>query len=183
MITPIAWAEGLAAVAGPLSRGFELAAFLVFAVSSVALAVIDVATLRLPRRLVQVAFAFAALLLIAAAVSGGDWSRAGRALLCAALLFATYLALAVTAPAAVGGGDVRLAALIGLVLGWVGWGALVVGAFAGFVLGGLWAIGLLWLRGRARGAHMPYGPFMLAGAWLGVFAGEAVARCALGSPA
>lgn len=180
MIVEAVWPEGLAEAPGPLARSLELGAFLVFAGTSVVLAVIDVVTHRLPRIVVLGSGVLVAMLLIGSAASSGQWSRVVQALLGATVLFLGYLALAMIAPTAVGGGDVRLAALIGLTLGWVGWGALVVGAFAGFVLGGLWAIGLLVQRGRARSAHVAYGPFMLAGSWLGICFGELSARWVLG---
>ena len=57
-------------------------------------------------------------------------------------------------------------------LGWVGWGALVVGAFAGFLLGGIFAIVLVVTRRANRKSGIPFGPWMLAGAWTGIFFGN-----------
>ncbi len=80
--------------------------------------------------------------------------------------------------AGMGFGDVRLAALLGCTLGYVGWSAVVVGLYAAFVLFALPFLALAVLR-RDRGVmkrQYPFGPFLLAGAWLGVVAGEPVAR-------
>ena len=77
-----------------------------------------------------------------------------------------------TAGRGMGLGDVALAPLLGLTLGWLGWGASLTGLLGGFVLGAL--VGLLLMAvGRAgRRSRVPHGPFMLAGAALGLFAGQ-----------
>jgi leader peptidase (prepilin peptidase)/N-methyltransferase len=72
-------------------------------------------------------------------------------------------------------GDVKLAGVLGLFLGFLGWAELVVGAFAGFVLGGLFAIGLLLSRRAGRTSGIPFGPWMVAGAWVGIVGGGAIA--------
>ena len=77
-----------------------------------------------------------------------------------------------------GGGDVKLAGVVGLYLGWIGWGTLAVGAFAAFLLGGLFGIVLLIAAGRRTA--IPFGPWMIAGAWLGILTGEAVGSWYLG---
>lgn len=75
-------------------------------------------------------------------------------------------------PHAMGFGDVRLAALVGLVLGRLGWDQLAVGLWAGLVIFGLWGIGRAVAR-RSRNAMrepLAYGPFMIWGMLVGVFA-------------
>jgi leader peptidase (prepilin peptidase)/N-methyltransferase len=70
-----------------------------------------------------------------------------------------------------GFGDVKLAGLLGGALAWLGWGPFAVGAFGAFLLGGMFAVGLL-LTGRAnRGSGIPFGPWMLLGAALGIAVG------------
>ena len=74
-----------------------------------------------------------------------------------------------------GFGDVKLAGVLGLFLGFLGWAPLVVGAAAAFLLGGVFGIVLL-IAGRAkRGRAIPFGPWMVVGAWIGIFAGEPLA--------
>lgn len=73
-------------------------------------------------------------------------------------------------------GDVKLAGVIGLVLGWVGWSALAVGALAAFLLGGLAAAILIVARRASRTSGIPFGPWMLGGAWVGILLGEPIAR-------
>ena len=98
-----------------------------------------------------------------------------------AILYAFYLILRVVRPDGMGGGDVKLAGVLGLYLGWLGWGALAVGAFAAFLLGGIFGA-LLLLRKRAgRRTAIPFGPWMILGAWTGVFAGETLGNLYLGA--
>jgi len=75
-----------------------------------------------------------------------------------------------------GFGDVKLAGVLGLYLAWLGWGQLAVGAFAAFVLGGIFSLVLLLARKVSRKSGIPFGPWMLAGAWLGTFAGGIISE-------
>jgi leader peptidase (prepilin peptidase)/N-methyltransferase len=78
----------------------------------------------------------------------------------------------VVKPGGMGFGDVKLAGLLGGALAWLGWGSLLVGAFGAFLLGGVYAVALV-VAGRAgRGSGIPFGPWMLLGAAVGVAAGE-----------
>lgn len=77
-------------------------------------------------------------------------------------------------------GDVALAPVLGLALGWLGWGASATGLMGGFVIGAL--VGVVLLASGRAGARsrVPHGPFLLSGAALGVFAGESIWRSYLG---
>jgi leader peptidase (prepilin peptidase)/N-methyltransferase len=72
-------------------------------------------------------------------------------------------------------GDVKLAGLLGLYLGWLGWSSMLVGAFAGFLIGGVIGVLLMATRRAGRKSRIPFGPAMLAGAFLAVFAAPAIA--------
>jgi leader peptidase (prepilin peptidase)/N-methyltransferase len=74
-----------------------------------------------------------------------------------------------------GFGDVKLAGVLGLYLGWLGWGPLIVGAFLGFLFGGLLGGGLMVIGRATRKSAIPFGPFMLVGAYVAVLAGGWVA--------
>ena len=74
-------------------------------------------------------------------------------------------------PARLGFGDVRLAGVLGIALGWVGWGALIVGVYAGFLLGGILG-GLLSVLRIVERKGFPFGPFMLLGALVALLWGE-----------
>ncbi|MEN2741240.1 A24 family peptidase [Microbacterium sp. X-17] len=142
-----------------------IVAYAVFAVLSVILVVIDARTHRLPNALVLPAYPVALVLLALACLLGWPWDAFFRGLVGGAALFAFYLVLRLVQPRGMGGGDVKLAGLVGLHLGFLGWEQLVVGAFAGFLLGGLYGV-LLILRRRAHGrSRIAFGPWMLAGTW------------------
>jgi len=149
----------------------SLLAFLYLASISVALALIDLDSHRLPNSIVLPAYAVGLMLLGLAAVVGGDVGSILRATIGLGILWAVYLALALAYPGGMGMGDVKLAGVLGLFLGFLGWGELVVGAFAAFLLGGLYALGLLATRRATRKSGIPFGPWMLAGAWVGIFWG------------
>ncbi|MFJ2978559.1 prepilin peptidase [Curtobacterium sp. NPDC087082] len=138
---------------------------------SVALAAIDLDTARLPNAITYPTAVVIAVLLTAAAAIGGDLEACLRAALGAIVLGGAYLVLAVAVPGGMGLGDVKLAVVIGFALAYLGWGPLAVGAFAAFVLGGTFAIGVLIVRAGNRRSGIPFGPWMLAGAWIGVFFG------------
>ena len=112
----------------------------------------------------------------------GSWAkpRPPRGLLAdGPLLFALYLAIAYGYRGGMGLGDVKLAGVLGLHLGWLGWSSvLFVGAVRpfGFLLGGLVGAVLLATRRVARRSRaLPFGPFMLTGALIAVFWGERIA--------
>jgi leader peptidase (prepilin peptidase)/N-methyltransferase len=153
----------------------HLVAFLYLAAISLGLAIIDVETHKLPNVIVLPGYAVGAVLLGTAAVLQGDWVGLGRMAAGAGILFAFYFVLAIISPRGMGMGDVKLAGVLGLFLGSLGWGQLAVGAGAAFVLGGLFSIILLITRRAGRKSGIPFGPWMLLGAWVGVFAGQAIA--------
>jgi leader peptidase (prepilin peptidase)/N-methyltransferase len=102
----------------------------------------------------------------------------GHALLRAALGWAVvggfYLVMWLVYPRGIGYGDVRLSGLLGIALGYLGWAETIVGGYAGLLVGALGGVVLVRLR-RADRKHVPYGPFMVAGAVLGVLVGPAIA--------
>src|SRR5207248_3146985 len=89
------------------------------------------------------------------------------------------LAMALVAPKGMGMGDVKLAALIGLVVGSRGLSAVAVAAAAGILAGGLGAVAAL-LAGRSRKTAIPFGPFLASGAAAAVFTGPWLAHSYLG---
>lgn len=141
-----------------------------FAAWSATLAVIDARTHRLPNRIVLPAYPIGAAVLAAACVFGAPWSRLWTALAGMLILFAVYAAMRMLSGSGLGGGDVKLAGVIGLVLGWAGWSALLIGVSAAFVLAGLFGAVLIASRRASRRTRIAFGPWMLAGAWVGLVA-------------
>ncbi len=146
------------------------AAFAYLGVIGVALAQIDVAVRRLPDRLTLAAYPALIILLALAAAFDDTWAVFVRALLGGLVLGTAYLVLGLFSAGQLGGGDIKLAGLIGLALGWLGWGTLVTGASLGFILAAIVSLTLLAARKVSRRAMISFGPFMLSGALLAVLA-------------
>ncbi|HWS50310.1 MAG TPA: A24 family peptidase [Microbacterium sp.] len=134
------------------------------------LIVIDARSHRLPNRIVLPTLAaLLALVMLEALLTARTGPLIG-ALLGMLILGGFYAALRLVSRDGMGGGDVKLAAVIGLVLGWHGWQALAVGAASAFVLGALYALILMALRRADRSTRIAFGPWMIVGAVLGVAA-------------
>jgi leader peptidase (prepilin peptidase)/N-methyltransferase len=136
----------------------------------VALAAIDIAVKRLPDRLTLPAYPVLIALLGAAAVAGHDPGSLVRALLGGLALGGAYLLLALAGPGQIGGGDVKLAGLVGLVLGWLGWPAVLAGAVLGFLLAAVASLAMLAARRLTLHSAISFGPFLLGGALLALLA-------------
>jgi leader peptidase (prepilin peptidase)/N-methyltransferase len=147
-----------------------MVAFVFFGVLGVTLAAIDLAVKRLPDRLTLPAFPVLIALLGVAAALSHDGGALVRALLGGAALAGAYLVLALVRPGQLGGGDIKLAGLAGLVLGWLGWPTLLAGAFLGFALAALVSLGLLAARRISLQSAISFGPFLLGGALLAILA-------------
>lgn len=167
-------AEPLGPAAGWPAVLVVTVAFLYFAVISILLAIIDIDVRRLPDAIVLPSYPIAGALLGTACLASGDASPLARGAVGLLAMLAFYGLPRLIRPDGVGGGDVKLSGLIGLYLGFLGWPELVVGVFAAFLLGGLHAVVLLIRRRGSGAATLPFGPWMLAGAWVGVFVGSAL---------
>ena len=149
-----------------------LPAYLYLTAVGLALALIDLDVRRLPDVLTLPSYPVALLLLGLAALLGSESGDLLRAALGGIAMFALYFALCFAYPAGMGFGDVKLSGVLGLYLGWLGWGVLAVGLFLGFLLGGVFGVALM-LRGEGgRKTAVPFGPFMLLGVLVAILAGE-----------
>jgi leader peptidase (prepilin peptidase)/N-methyltransferase len=152
-----------------------LPGYLYLGAVALALAFIDVQVHRLPDVIVLPSYLVCAALLLPAALLTGGWAAVVRAVAAMAALWLFYFALAWLRPGGMGFGDVKLAGLLGLCLGALGWTTVLVGTASGFLLGG--ALGAVLLIGRRAGRRsaIPFGPAMLAGALVAVFAAAPIA--------
>jgi leader peptidase (prepilin peptidase)/N-methyltransferase len=157
-----------------------LVAYLYFAAISITLTLIDLDTHRLPNAIVLPSYLVAVGLFTLACLFGADWGALLRAAIGMAALYGFYFVIRLIRPDGMGGGDVKLAGLLGLYLGWIGWGALAVGAFTAFLLGGIYGVALMVARRAGRKSAIPFGPWMIAGAWVGIAVGETVGRMYVG---
>lgn len=154
-----------------------LPAYLYLVAAAVALALIDLDTQRLPDVIVLPSYPVALVLLTVASLNPGrqaDWGALLRAVLGGVAMFVVYLLIVLAYPRGMGLGDVKLSGVLGLYLAWVGWGTLVVGWFAAFLLGGVFGIALIVRRKAGRRTAIPFGPWMLLGATVGLVIGESV---------
>jgi leader peptidase (prepilin peptidase)/N-methyltransferase len=143
---------------------WELPAFLFLAGVGVLLALIDARHKTLPNRVTLPAIGVAAVLLAVAAAATGEWSSFARAAVSGAILFVVFFVLVLISPRSIGMGDAKLAALLGLYLGWLGIPMLVLGIMAGFVVQAVLALALLATRRIGLRGELPFGPAMLLGA-------------------
>ena len=148
-----------------------LATFALALVWMTGLAAIDIDVRRLPDRWTLPAYPVGALLLAAGAVAEDAWGSWWAALGCAVASGAVYLVLALVNPAGLGLGDVELAGVLGLLTGWFGWPEAFAAFFLAFVLGGLVGVVVALRTGAGRKATFPFGPAMLAAAYVVVLAG------------
>lgn len=170
------WPTGTVNLTVTIAGVVVLVALLYLAAVSVVLGLIDIDTHTLPNRIVLPSFLIGIVLLSTATFISSDYSALIRAGIGSAALFLAYGILAFAYPGGMGFGDVKLAAVLGLYLGYLGWSQLVVGAFAAFLIGGLFGLALVAFRRATRKTSIPFGPWMLAGAWSGALVGVPIAR-------
>jgi len=153
-----------------------LPAFLALAAGLVALSVIDLEHFLLPNRIVYPLAVTTVALLALAAVGDDAWPSFGRALLGGVFATVALGALHLLSPRSMGFGDVKLAFVLGLVLGWLGWSELVLGLFCGFLAGAVVGLALMVLRHRGRKDHLPFGPFLAFGTLVVLLWGDVILR-------
>ncbi len=171
---PPAWATG--AIAGAAAAVVAYAVGLVAAlplyvalcVFAVLLGAIDIACKRLPHDLVIPAISVSVVLFGLVAAVTGEWSALVRAGIGAAVLGAVYFVLFLVARGGFGFGDVKLAVLLGLFLGWLGWRPVLLGLLLPPLLNAPVVIGLLVAHRVDRRGSVPYGPAMLTGAFAAI---------------
>ena len=140
--------------------------------AAVVLGAVDLLSHRLPDRVTYPAAAVCAAALLVDAAVLGTWGPFLRALTAAAAAFAVGVLAAALSPDGFGFGDVKLLGLLGLVLGWFGWGVLLTGVFLGLLTGALVSVLLLATRRAGWRTAIPFGPPLLAGAVLVLLLGS-----------
>ncbi|MET4589090.1 leader peptidase (prepilin peptidase)/N-methyltransferase [Arthrobacter sp. 754] len=159
--TSIVTAVFCAAFAFRFGAHLALPAFILFVILGVQLARIDVSLHLLPNPLVLALMAGGLLLFFGATFGGEPWSSLVRALASATILFVIYLILALISPASLGMGDVKLAAPVGLYLGYLGWSQLLYGGLLGFILNGLVTVLVVARSSKQRPSEVAHGPSMV----------------------
>jgi leader peptidase (prepilin peptidase)/N-methyltransferase len=166
----------LGAFAARFGADVVLAAYAVFGLSMVAISAVDLERYIIPNHIVYPTLALLIPLFVLASAVDHRWDALGKAAACGAFAFVGFFVLHVAVPKGMGFGDVRLAGVIGLATGWLGYGHAFVGFFAGFVLGAVIGIIFIVATGGGRKTKIPFGPFLAAGAVLSIVWGNPVAH-------
>jgi leader peptidase (prepilin peptidase)/N-methyltransferase len=165
-----------AAAARFAAHPWPLPAFLVLIAGLVALSGIDIDHHRLPNKvLYPTLFAVVPLLVVAGAATHG-WNHVLRAAVGGLIGFAILFLIHVVQPRGMGFGDVRLAGLIGVGLGWLSLGHVFVGLFLAFLTSAVIGIALIATGVKSRKDRIPFGPYLALGCILAVLWGEPLLR-------
>ena len=160
-----------------------LAAWLVLFAALLAISVIDLEHYIVPNRIL-IPLTAAAVPLLALAVLGDDAELADlvRGLIAGVAGLVAMLALNLISPRGMGMGDVKMSFVLGLYLGFLGWGEVMLGFFTAFLLGAVIGVALLALKRRGRKDAVPFGPFLAAGTVIAGLWGDPILRWYSGSP-
>ena len=147
-------------------------AYLVFAACLIAVALVDLEHYIVPNRILIVALALGVPLLVLPAAVDDRWGDVRGALVGAVVGLALLLVIHLVNPRGMGMGDVKLAGVEGLYLGFLGVRHVLFGLFLGFLLGAVGGLVLIATGLRSRRDHIPFAPFLAAGALLTVLLGS-----------
>jgi leader peptidase (prepilin peptidase)/N-methyltransferase len=170
----LACAALFAGAAARLGYNWDLPAFLTLLASLLALSAIDVELLVLPKVIIYPSLIAITALLIVAAGMTNDWHRLLIAALCAVGWFVLFFIINFASPRALGFGDVRLAPILGLGLGWLGIRFVILGFFAANLVGAIIGLALIAAKKMSREQPIPYGVFLAIGAGIALYAGPEI---------
>jgi leader peptidase (prepilin peptidase)/N-methyltransferase len=165
-------AVAFAAVGLRFGADWAVPAYLVLVAALVAVSAVDLELFLVPNRILLATLAVGVPLLVLAAALDHRWDDLGRALAGAAIGFGILLAINLVTPRGMGMGDVKLAGVLGAWLGFLDIGHVFLGLFLGFLLGAVGGIALLATGVRTRKDHIPFAPFLAAGAVLAILVGS-----------
>jgi leader peptidase (prepilin peptidase)/N-methyltransferase len=154
----------------------ELAAYCVLFGGLVAISVADLRVRLVPRVILYPTLGLTSLAFVASAAVAGDWHPLLDALIGGGAAFSVFFAIWFVVPQGMGFGDVRLAGVIGLGLGWLGFRQVFLGFLAAFVVGALIGLVLMVVKGTGRKTALPFGPALAVGCVVGVLWGGTLAN-------
>jgi leader peptidase (prepilin peptidase)/N-methyltransferase len=176
----VATAALFGAATSVIGADWVLPAYLWFIGVTVAITLTDPDHKLIPNRILFPSSVVGVLLLGVGAVIDAQLPDFGRAILGATAYFAMLLVVALVARGGFGFGDVKLAWFLGLYATYLGWSELLVAVFLPFAVGGVVSILLLITRIKGRKDAIPFGPYMVIGAYLAITFGEQIADWYLG---
>lgn len=186
---PISWAypavEALSAVLFALlalrfGATVELLAYWVMTSGLLAVSVVDIRQMIVPRRILYPTLALGGALLVAASLVQGQPGRLAVATATGSACFAFFLALHLLVRGGMGFGDVRLAAFSGAFLGWLSALSVLIGMMTAFLTASLVGLGFIAAGRMGRRSKIPFGPFLSAGTVLAVLLGTQISGLWLG---
>jgi leader peptidase (prepilin peptidase)/N-methyltransferase len=175
-IVELACGALFAGTAARFGYNWALPAFLVLFAGLLTLSVIDMERLLLPKIIVWPLSVSVAVLLVVAAAATGEWHNLLVGVVCGAAWFVVFYAMFFISPKLIGFGDVRLAPVLGLSLGWLGWRYVILGFLAANLIGAVIGIALIAGHRMSRQQQIPYGVFLALGCAFAVFAGPELLR-------
>jgi leader peptidase (prepilin peptidase)/N-methyltransferase len=174
LVVMVATAVTFGAVAARVPSLWVVPAYLAYSFVIVLLTITDIDTKLLPNRILLPGTVVSGSLLVVGSIATGSGWDLVRGIAAGAVYFVIMLILALVARGALGMGDVKLAFLIGLFVGYLGWGYLVIAGLGAFILGGVVSIVLLAARRVSRKDSIPFGPFLTSASVLAIVVGSAI---------
>ncbi len=157
-----------------IGADWALPAFLVVVAGLIAISAVDLERFIVPNRILYPTLFIAAPLLLLAGALNDDWGSVRTAAIGGALAWGLLLVIHLISPKGMGFGDVRLAGLIGMTLGWLSVGHVLVGLFLGFLTASVVGVSLIVLHLKGRKDKVPFGPFLALGAYLAILFGSPI---------
>jgi leader peptidase (prepilin peptidase)/N-methyltransferase len=174
LVVELLTAALFAGLAARMGYAWQLPAYIILVAALLALACIDLELLVLPKKVIYPSLILVTALLVMASAATDDWDRLLVGALYAAGWFAVFFLMNFASPRVLGFGDVRLAPLLGLALGWLGWRYVVLGFFSANLIGAAIGVALIATKRMNRDQPVPYGVFLAAGTALAIFAGPEI---------
>jgi leader peptidase (prepilin peptidase)/N-methyltransferase len=174
LIVEVATGTLFAGVAARMGFVWQLLAYLTLVATLLALSCIDIELLVLPKKVIYPSLVLVSGFLVLASAADNEWGRLLFGVICAGAWFLLFFLMNFASPRILGFGDVRLAPLLGVALGWLGWRYALLGFFAANVFGAAIGVSLIATKRMARDQPIPYGVFLAAGAAFAIFAGPEI---------
>jgi leader peptidase (prepilin peptidase)/N-methyltransferase len=170
--TPIMFVGALLGAVTANMFGFTLQLFAFGLMIAMALeqSLVDFCTHRLARGVTMRAALVGGLLLALAAINIDETIRIATMMAAFVATLVFFLVLSFISKGGIGSGDVRLAPVLAMFLGWLSWQHVYIGLASGFILGGIWALALIVTGKASRSSRIAFGPFLCVGAVATLFA-------------